>query len=182
LLLLLFPPASHGGVEREWLPAMLCGETWVGGLLLQVELIHAEGITASMILCRQGGVISTSASEALHSSRGGSTTPCHQVVCPRWLGDGLRLRNFVGREPLSTLFLFLGGNAWRTPASGGGGTQGLDCLESLCSKVFSVKSKALSSNTRFLRESVARAFVKNIPANEMNHPGSSRPRPLFKNK
>jgi hypothetical protein len=51
LLLLLFPPASHGGVEREWLPAMLCGETGVGGLLLQVELIHAGGITASTILC-----------------------------------------------------------------------------------------------------------------------------------
>jgi hypothetical protein len=75
--------------------------------------------------------------QVLHSRRGGSTAPRHQVVHPRWLGDGLRLRNFIGREPLSTLLSFLGGNAWRTPASGGGSTQGLDCLEFLCSRVFS---------------------------------------------
>jgi hypothetical protein len=44
-------------MEREWLPVILCGERGVGGMLLQAELIHAGGIT---ILCRQGGVDSTS--------------------------------------------------------------------------------------------------------------------------
>jgi hypothetical protein len=46
---------------------------------------------------------------------------------------------FAGREPASILLLFLGGNALSTPASGGGGTQGLDCLEKNCTRMFSIK-------------------------------------------
>jgi hypothetical protein len=62
-------------------------------------------------------------------------------------------------------FLFLGGNASRTPASGGSDTQGPDCLELDCIRVFFVKWKPFSSNVRFLRATDERAFLQNyVPA------------------
>jgi hypothetical protein len=77
--------------------------------------------------------------------------PHRQVVHPRRLGDGQRLQSFAEREPVSTLLLFLGGIAWRTPTSGGSDTQGLDHLEFFCIRVFYVKWRSFYSNIRFLR-------------------------------
>jgi hypothetical protein len=111
VLLLLFPLASHGGVGRDSSSAMSCGDGGAGGKLHKYELIHAGGNMAFAILYRQGGDISISIAEALRSHCGGSTTPRHQVVRLRWLGDGPWLLNFVGRELVSTLLSFLGGNA-----------------------------------------------------------------------
>jgi hypothetical protein len=48
------------------------------------------------------------------------------------------------------LLLFLGGDAWRMLASGGRDTQVLDFFYLVNCRVFSVKCKPLSSNTRFL--------------------------------
>jgi hypothetical protein len=56
--------------------------------------------------------------------------------------------------------MFLGGYALRTPASGDGGTQGLDCFFTFCSRAFYVNVHALSSNTRFFRESVVKGQPK----------------------
>jgi hypothetical protein len=125
---------------------------------LKIELNHADGSIASVILYRQGGENSTSSAEALQTSRRSSTR--YQVVHPWWLGNGQRLQFIAGREPASILLLFLGGNTWRMPASCDGGTQGLDCLEQNCTWVFSVKWKALSSNYRFLRASNVRAYLQ----------------------
>jgi hypothetical protein len=69
---------------------------------------------------------------------------------PRWLGDGRWQKDHGGREPTSCSLSILGGDAWRTPASYGGGTQVLNCLVQIRCRVFSIKCKPLSSNTRFL--------------------------------
>jgi hypothetical protein len=50
-----------------------------------------------------------------------------------------QLNIVVGRGLLSCWPLILGGDASRMPASGGGGTQGLDCFESSSSRVLVVK-------------------------------------------
>jgi hypothetical protein len=143
LSLLLFSPLfGHGGAERgEW-RAIICRCGGVGGESSTSELIHADGSSTDAILCRQGGVSSTSIAEAIRASRRSSTAPLHQVVHPRRVGDGHRLTLFVGREPLSILLLFLGGIAWRTPATGGSDAQGPDCLGSFSYRVFYVKSRA----------------------------------------
>jgi hypothetical protein len=66
LSLLLFSPLfGHGGAERgEW-RAIICRCGGVGGESSTSELIHADGSSADAILCRQGGVCSTSIAEAI---------------------------------------------------------------------------------------------------------------------
>jgi hypothetical protein len=128
---------------QDFAAMMCCGNGGVGGILRDLELIHDRDNMACAILCRQGGDISTSIEEARHPRCGSSAAPLHQVVRPRWIGDDLRRRIFAEREPASTLLSFLGGNAWRTPTSNGGDTQGLDCFNFICLRVFFYKDKGL---------------------------------------
>jgi hypothetical protein len=142
--------SDHGGSEKGGIPAKSCSGGGDGGDLFKLELNHADNIFASVNPCRQGVNFSTSIAEASRTSRRSSTAPRRQVVHPRRLEDGQRL-HFAGREPVSTLLLFLGGSAWRTPTSGGSNAQGLDHLENYCIRVFSVKWRSFSSNFRFLK-------------------------------
>jgi hypothetical protein len=161
LLLLLHSQADHGGLARDWTPASTCGDGGVGDI---IELIYDGGKTASATLCRQGGDIQTSTVEAFHLRCGCSKLPGHEVMRSPWLGSGPRRQINVGRGLPSSWPLFLGGNAWRTPAKCGGGTDGLDCFRSSSSRVLCVKSRVLSSNSRFPRARDARTFVEIVPA------------------
>jgi hypothetical protein len=153
---------GHGGYGRGGKLLVSCSKGGDGGIS---ELIHDGGLLASTILCRHGGEISTSTTEALHrSSRGCSKPLSHEVTCSSWLGGGPRLRIHAGRGLPSRRPLLLGGDALRTPAIGGGDAQGRDCILSFSSRVFCVKIKTLSSNSRFLRTSDARVFMKFVPA------------------
>jgi hypothetical protein len=79
-----------------------------------------------------------------------STTPRHTKWSrPRWLGDGRWQKIHAGREPTSCLLMFLGGDAWRTSASGGRDTEVLDCFAQIRCRVFFLKCKILSLNTGF---------------------------------
>jgi hypothetical protein len=127
-------------VERGSMPMMFCSNRGGRGIL---ELIHVGGALASMILCRHGGEISTSGVEALHRFHRGCSKPlCYEAIRFLWLGGGPRLRIFVGRGLPSSRPLLLGGDAWRTLTRSGGDAHGLNCFESLCSRVFLVKSKS----------------------------------------
>jgi hypothetical protein len=116
---LLLPLSGHGGSDRSWNLLRLCDNGEGTGDSTSPELNHADGIFASAILCHKDGEYSTSSAAASRTSRWSSMDPCCQVVRPRWLGNDQRLQFFAGREPASALLLFLGGNACRTPASGG---------------------------------------------------------------
>ncbi|XP_047085458.1 uncharacterized protein LOC124696841 [Lolium rigidum] len=121
---------------------------------------QAGGLLASAILGRKGGLLSTTSRWEAHLRPGcwSSALRLPQVVRPRWIRGGQRRRICAGKGRSSILVLFLGGDAWRTPASGGGGIQGLDCFSSFCSQVFYVKRQALSSNIRFFRASVEKVL------------------------
>jgi hypothetical protein len=91
-----------------------------------------------------GGPSSTSVAEActwIH--RRSSTLLGSQVVRPRNPRSGRRLGFFVGRDPSSNLLSNLGGNAWRSPAAGGGGSPVCSMVFSFFARVLSVKVKAL---------------------------------------
>jgi hypothetical protein len=123
-------------------------------------------------------VITTSNEEALLRIRHDSSTfPRHQVVRPRWLGDGQRQRFFAEREPSSNLLSFLSGDAWRTPVISGGDTQGPDCLVVFCSRMIVRIWKPLYSNCWFLRMRLARVFLQNCTCHFLmkNLPGPSTP-------
>jgi hypothetical protein len=161
---------------RDWALASTYSDGGVGGFIHNYELIYDGGKMASATLCRQGGDIQTSI--------GCSKLPGHEVMCSTWLGSGPRRQISAGRGLSSSWPLFLGG-AWRTPARCGGGTWELDCFRSICSRVFSVKSRVLSSNSRFPRARDAKIFVEIVLCHiAMNgyYLGSSRPRPLFKKR
>jgi hypothetical protein len=161
ILLLVLPIlTSHGGVARIWPPATTCSDGGVGGFFNNHELIHDRGYTASATLCRQGGDIQTSDAEAFHLRRGCSKLPCHEVISSPWLGSGPWRRINAGRELPSNWLLILGGDASRTPADSGRDTWGLDCSRFSSSRVVFVKTKVLSSNSRFVRARDARTFVK----------------------
>jgi hypothetical protein len=129
-----------------------------------IELIYDGGKTASEILCRQGGDISTSTEEAFHLRCGCSKLSGHEVICSPWLGSGPRRQINAGRRLPSNWPLFLGGDAWRTPTKCGGGTEGLDCFRSSSSRALCVKSEVLSSNSWFSMASDAWTFVQIILA------------------
>jgi hypothetical protein len=162
-VLLLSPHLpDHGGVE--WGGAMASsynyGEGW--GDQIKIKLIHDRGFHASTIYYRRGGMNPTSIEEALRICCGSSTSHGHHVVRPRWYGGKLRQRTHAGREPPSYLLLFLGGNAWRTPAIIGGVTQGVDCVHLCNSRVFVESCKALSSNSWLLKAIDARALLQKL--------------------
>jgi hypothetical protein len=123
------------------------------------ELNHVDGLLASAIFRRHGGISPTSRSEALLPSYWSSAPCSHQVVCPRWFRGVQRRRSYAGKGCSGACALFLGGDALRTPTSGGGGTQGLDCVPILSSRVFFVIWQALSSNYWFFRASVVKGSV-----------------------
>jgi hypothetical protein len=152
VLLLLLSLSGLGGAEGDWKPAVYSckiGGGW--GDPHKIVLIQARGGLASAISCRHGGNTETSDEEASFSSaveaRRHLATKWSR---PRWLDDGRWQKIYAGREPTSYLLLFLGGDAWRTPPSGGRDTQVLDCFVQIRCRVFFVKCKPLSSNTRFL--------------------------------
>jgi hypothetical protein len=129
------------------------------------ELNYADGVLAAAIQCRQGGVSSTSDTEALHRSSHRCSKPSSdEVMCSPWFEGGLWLKIFAGMGLPSNWSLLLGGDAWRTPASGRGGVLGLYCKIYFCSRVLFVKRKALSLNRRFHRANCARAFLHIVPA------------------
>jgi hypothetical protein len=61
--------------------------------------------------------------------------------------------SFAGSVLMGISAPYLDGDIWRSPAVGGGDTQGPDRFFSFCSRVFSVIFKVLSSNPWFLRAS-----------------------------
>jgi hypothetical protein len=103
---------------------------------------------------------SFSDAEAFLLRRGCSKLPCHEVISSPWLGSGPWRRINTGRELPSNWLLILGGDASRTPADSGRDTWGLDCSRFSSSRVVFVKTKVLSSNSRFVRARDARTFVK----------------------
>jgi hypothetical protein len=119
MLLLILSP-GHGGAEEGWQTASSCGIGGDRGDQVESELIQAGGILASAILCRQDGGIATSDKEAIFES---AVEARHCLATkwsrPWWLGDVQPQRIIAGREPMSYLLSFLGGDAWRTPASCG---------------------------------------------------------------
>jgi hypothetical protein len=140
----------------------ISGEGW--GHQIKIKLIYDRGFHASSICRSQGGMNSTSTVEAFHLRCGCSKLSGHEVICSPWLESGPQRQINAGRRLPSNWPLFLGGDAWRTPAMCGGGTEGLDCFISFSSRVLCVKSKVLSSNSRFSRASDARTFVQIVPA------------------
>jgi hypothetical protein len=65
----------------------------------------------------------------------------------------------AGRGLPSCWPLFLGGDTWRTPASGGGGAQGLHCKNILGSRVLFVIGSVLSLDRRSPRAGTKRLFL-----------------------
>jgi hypothetical protein len=104
-----------------------------------------------MIFGRKGGPISTSMA-ALQRP---------QVVRPRWCGGDQRCWHFVGAGHTSKLPSDLGGDAWRSPAIGGGDTRVLDCFFIFLGRVFFVRLEALSSNIRFFVRVMHKGFYVN---------------------
>jgi hypothetical protein len=129
---------------RVWLPVLSYskGDAW--GILQVAELKHAVDFFVVAIYCRHGGSTSTSVVEAFtRSGHGGSKPAHHEVICSPWRPSGPWLRLVVGRGLPSCRPLFFGGDASRTPARGGGGALGLDCLVSISSRVLYVKKIGL---------------------------------------
>jgi hypothetical protein len=108
-----------------------------------LELFQADGCFAVAIHCRSGGRSSTSGAEAISLPGHGSSKPVHhEVIHSSWRSGGPCSRLVVGRGLPSCRPLFLGGDALRTPARGGGGAQGLDCRVSFSFRVLVVKRSA----------------------------------------
>jgi hypothetical protein len=88
-----------------------------------------------------------------------SKPPYCEVICSLRHGGGLRPRVFTGRGLPSSRLLFLGSDAWRSPANGAGGAQELHCKNFFGFRVLFVKRKALSLDRIFPRASCARSFL-----------------------
>jgi hypothetical protein len=119
-----------------------------GSLILRAE--HIASRIGAVIFGRYGGPNLTSIVEAsLSSAAEARRRLATKWFRPRWLDDGRWQEICAGREPSSFLLSFLGGDAWRTPVVGGGGTLVSDCfLVHLC-RVFFVKCEPLFLNYRF---------------------------------
>jgi hypothetical protein len=117
--------------------------------------IQARGSAASAIFGRYGGQQSTtSRKEALLHPRGWSSASCrHQVVRPRWCPGVRRRRIYAGKGCSGVCAQFLGGDAMRTPASGGRGFQGPDCFSIFSPRVVFAFWQALSLNIGFFSAS-----------------------------
>jgi hypothetical protein len=123
----------------------------------------ARGLLASAIHGRHGGLESTTSDlEALLlPSCWSSAFCCCQVVRPRQLQGVQQRRILAGLGRSGICALFLGGNAWGTPATRGGDIQGLDCFSIFSPRVFSVRWLALSSNIWFFRASDVKGLACN---------------------
>jgi hypothetical protein len=121
------------------------------------ELQEAAGVLAAAIHGRKGGISSTSDEEALNRLRRGCSKPplCEVIRSPQ-MGGGPRQRALAGKGLLSSWLWFLGGDAWRMPATSGRGTFVLDCVDLVSCRVFSVKCKPI----RFLERVFARSLLK----------------------
>jgi hypothetical protein len=152
LLLLPLSLSGLGGVNEIWRTTVFsCWIEAVRGHNLVSLVFKARGSTASANSCWNGGITATSVEEAFFSSAAEARRRfATKWSCPRWLNAGRWQNISAGREPTSYLLLFLGGNAWRTPASRGRDTQALHCFDRLFCRVFFVKCKPLPSNIRFL--------------------------------
>jgi hypothetical protein len=161
LLQLLSPLAGCGGVERG-LKLMTCCSNRVGGGAL--VLIYVGGELASMTLCQHGGGFPTSREGALvRSSCGCSKLLGREVIHSPWFGGGPQLHIIAGRGLPSSRSLFLGGNAWRTPASGEEDAQRLICKIFFGSRVFCIKRMALSLDRRSPRDRIEKVVLKTVP-------------------
>ncbi|KAK1661871.1 hypothetical protein QYE76_050030 [Lolium multiflorum] len=94
-----------------------------------LELNHTRAIWAPMIFYRQSGEITTSTTEAFFESAAGA----RRLLFIKWCvpGDLKVTSGFDSSSKMersSILLQFLGGDALRTSAIGGGGTQGPDCF------------------------------------------------------
>jgi hypothetical protein len=118
-----------------------------------------DGLLASTIFGRHGGIKATSRSEASLPSCWCSAPSLHQVVRPRWSHGVQRRRIYAEYGCSGVCAPFLGGNALRMSASGGGGSQGPDCILTHSSRVFYVFWQALLSNFRFFCASVVKGHV-----------------------
>jgi hypothetical protein len=140
---LLLPLAGLGGEGEveDGLVLPLCW-CWLGPFF---ELIIADAFIASVILCRQGGISSTSMLEACsRHCRGCSNSLRGEVIRSPHRSEGPWRMSVVGRGLSSSWSLLLGGDASRTPTMGGDGAQGHDCFLSFCSRVVFVKEMTLS--------------------------------------
>jgi hypothetical protein len=107
----LLQPSSltgYGGEKRGRKPAVLCSGGGMG-TYSSTDLIHADIIFSSAILCRYGGKISTSIEEAIRTTVDGA----QRLVSAKWcIPSGLETAiGIAGREPTSTSLLFHGSNA-----------------------------------------------------------------------
>jgi hypothetical protein len=158
LLLLLAGLGGEGEVEECLV--LLMRWCWPGTFS---ELIIADAFNASVILCRQGGISSTSMMEAFsRHCRGCSNSLRGEVIRSPHRREGPRWMSVVGRGLPSSWSLLLGGDASRTPAKGGDDAQGPVCFLSLCSRVFSVKEMALSVGWAFPRAPLLQCCFCNL--------------------
>jgi hypothetical protein len=157
-----FPLALHRPLPSRCYGAPLPG-------LLRAD--HTvSSVDDAMIFGRHGGPYSTSRMEALFCIHRWSSTLLHrQVVRPRRRRSGRRLRCIAGSMPPSTLASDLDGHVLRSPARGGGDTQGPDFFLSFGFMVYSASLEALSSNSRFLSARVVKGHLCNLyPPRVMN--------------
>jgi hypothetical protein len=70
--------------------------------------------------------------------------------------------SFAESVPLGISAPYLDENVWRSPAVGGGGTQGPDCFFIFCSRVFLVTFEVISSNSWFLGASDVKGPLCNM--------------------
>jgi hypothetical protein len=117
---------------------------------------------ASMIFGRDGGPSTTSNAEVVSSVPRRSLVPLGiQVVRPQIPRSGRRGDLIVGRGFSSIQPSNFGGNAWRSPATGGRDTCVLDCFFPFLDMVFFAYMEALSSNSRFCRASLVKGLYVN---------------------
>ena len=141
----LFPLAGRGGEGRKW----CCWLAW--WILLHLGAPHAAVLLADAIFGQEGGQCSTSSGRPSRSN-----ASARRLDASKWFVPGCVLSAGVGGSSpegrvRATCSDGLGGSTWRSPASCGGDTRGLDCFSFFSSRVFYVKAKALSSNCRSFR-------------------------------
>jgi hypothetical protein len=114
-----------------------------------------------MILGRSCGPSATSGMEAISIYFRCSIPPGYQVVRPRDPGCGRWTGLVAGAEPSSELLFDLGGDAWRSPATCGGGALGPDCFFIFSPRVVFVRMRGLIFKFQVLNASdVKGLFVK----------------------
>ena len=144
---------DRGGEERKMI---CCSVKW---FVLRSGVPHAvDKLAAAYLWPRRwpmfnlhGGGLCTQASVLggvkLPSGSSPAVSRLLALAVARWKGESEHLSSDG-----------LGVVAWRSPARGGRDTQGPDCVSISCSRVFFVKSKALSSNFRSFRARFVKGF------------------------